>query len=81
MRNVAYNASIAAGRTGGIGATGRPRSVRLSEREVRAARSVDAHQIRDAFRPVDAVGPLVAHVIDPALAIELRAWRQLRHLR
>lgn len=48
----------------------------LSEREVRAARSVDAHQIRDAFRLVDAVGPLDACVVDPALAIELRGWRR-----
>jgi hypothetical protein len=57
------------------------KEIPLSEREVRAARPVDAQRIRDAFRLVDAVGPLGAYVVDPVLATELRAWRRLRHLR
>jgi hypothetical protein len=51
----------------------------VSERVVRAARSVDAHRIRDAFRLVDAVGPLGAYLVDPAVATELRRWRRLRN--
>jgi hypothetical protein len=50
----------------------------VSERAVRADRSVDAHRIRDVFRLVDAVGPLTAHVVDPGVATQLRAWRRLR---
>ena len=53
----------------------------LSEREVRAARSVDAYRIRDAFRLVDAAGSLGAYVVDLALVTELGAWRRLRRKR
>lgn len=52
----------------------------MSQREVRVARSTDAHRIRDAFRLVDAAGPLCPHIVDPALASELRAWRRLRRM-
>jgi len=53
----------------------------VSEREVRAARTVDADRIRDARRLVDAVGPLAAHVTDPGLALAVRSWRRLTHRR
>jgi hypothetical protein len=51
----------------------------LSQREVRAARPDDTHRVRDTFRLVDAVGPLTVHIVDPALAIEMRTWRRLRN--
>jgi len=53
----------------------------VSERAVRAGRSADAHRIRDTFRLVDAVSPLGAYVVDPAVATQLRAWRRLRRKR
>ena len=51
----------------------------ISQRKVRAARPDDAHRIRDTFRLVDAVSPLTADIVDPTLAIELRAWCRLRN--
>lgn len=44
----------------------------LREREMRAARPVDAYRMRDALRLIDAVGPLAGSVVDPVLAIEMR---------
>ncbi|MBB5874543.1 hypothetical protein F4553_007977 [Allocatelliglobosispora scoriae] len=50
----------------------------LTVREARAARPADAYLIRDTFRLVAAVSPLGAHLVDPELRAELRAWRRLR---
>jgi hypothetical protein len=55
--------------------------ITVSQRAIRASRPVDAHRIRDAFRLIDAATPLAAYVSDPALALELQAWRRLRHRR
>jgi len=52
----------------------------ITEREIRAGRPDDAHRIRDALRLISAIGPLHTYIDDPTLAIEVRAWRRLRHL-